>query len=146
MGETRTIYHSALRLTLRTTAAAYGYTLTISTTAAVLLTVHGTPRTGDLFLFVTGGLVAFAALEALLAVVSPRKQPVEQVFSFVGTRNIVSVPGALGAGTGLAHAIGAELAWLLAPLGATAVYMVLVAAQLTIADVMQAGKRRHAGQ
>jgi hypothetical protein len=137
MDETAPIYRSALRVTLRTTAAAYGYTLTISTTAAVLMTVHGKPRPGDLFLFVAGGLIAFAGLDALLTIGSPSEHRVEQVFPFAGSLNFVSVPAALGAATGVAYAISAAPAWLLAPLAATAIYMVLVAAQLTLVDVVR---------
>ena len=137
MDHTPATYRAALQMTLRTTAAAYGYTLTIATSSAALLTVHGKPRTGDLFLFVAGGLIAFALLEVLLAAAPPSEERVEQVFPFAGSLNFVSVAGALGASIGLAHAIGPELAWLVAPLAATAVYMLLVAAQLTIVDLVR---------
>ncbi len=45
-------YGQALQTTLRTTAAAYGYTLTTATTMGILTSVHGKPHTGQLFGFV----------------------------------------------------------------------------------------------
>ena len=127
------VYHAALRVTLRQTAAAYGYTLTIATTAAVLTSVHGSPHTGQLFLFVAGGLVAFAALDGVLeASGSDEELSPAAAFPFAGALNFLAVGGALGASVGLAHAVGSDLAWLLAPLAATALYMLLVAGQVTL--------------
>lgn len=104
--------------------------------------MHGRPRAGDLFLFVTGGLVAFALLEILPTFAGPSDEHVEQAFPFAGSLNVVAVMGALGAGDGLANAIGQELAWLLAPMAATATYMLLVAAQLTVVDLVRSRRRR----
>jgi hypothetical protein len=132
MGHLRPAYLAALAATLRATAAAYGYTLSIATTSAILSSVRGKPSTGDVFLFVAGGLVAFAILEAVLvAAPADAEQGPGQAFPFAGALNFVSVAGALGAAVGLAHAVHSALAWLLAPLAGTAVYMLLVAAQVT---------------
>jgi hypothetical protein len=131
-------YRSSLRLTLRQTAAAYGYALSISTTSALLTSVHGSPGTGDLFLFVVGGLSAFALLDAVLETIGHGDQlRPDQAFPFAGALNIVAIGGALGASVGVAHAIGSDLAWLLAPLAATAVYMTLVAAQVAAVGALR---------
>jgi len=99
-------YQGALRTTLRNTAAAYGYTLTIATSAAVLTTVRGKPRTGDLFLFVAGGLIAFVILEGLLLAFgrAGADEP-DHAFPFAGALNFVSVGAGLAAATGVAHAV-----------------------------------------
>lgn len=133
MSVTGGAYRAGLRTTLRSTAAAYGYTLTIATTAAELTTVRGTPGTGELFLFVAGGLAAFAVLEILLhAVPSADGDAASHAFPFAGALNFVAVAAGLGAAIGVVHAVGAALAWLLSPMAATAVYLLLVAAQVAV--------------
>ncbi len=133
VGDTRGTYRGALRTTLRSTAAAYGYTLTIATTAAVLTTVHGKPQTGDLFLFIAGGLIAFAVLEGFLqAFGGAGGEEPDHAFPFAGALNFISVGAGLGATTGIAHAVHSHLAWLLAAMVATATYMLLVAVQVTL--------------
>src|SRR4051794_6656522 len=97
-------YSHALRETLRTTAAAYGYTLSVATTITVLNSVHGKPRTLDLFLFVAGGLAAFGALEAVLLTGGSADSPDDgQRFPFAGALNIFSVPAALASSIAIAH-------------------------------------------
>ena len=131
MGLTGISYRAALRTTLRRTAAAYGYTLTIATTVAVLTTVRGTPQTPELLLFVVGGIAAFAALDGCLqALPGNEDEEPEHAFPFAGALNFVSVTAALAAATALAHSIHSALAWLLAPMAATAIYMLLVALQV----------------
>lgn len=47
-----------------------------------------------------------------------------------GALNFISVPAGLGAAIGVTQALDSPLAWLLSPLAATAVYLLLLAAQL----------------
>jgi hypothetical protein len=104
-------YSRALRETLRTTAAAYGYTLGIATTITVLQGVHGKPTTGDLFLFIAGGLAAFACLEAVLLGSSSEDSGDQgQQFPFAGALNIFSAPAALGSSVGIAHGVHSGVA------------------------------------
>jgi hypothetical protein len=126
-------YRAGLGTVLRSTAASYGYTLTTAATVTQLVTVHGAPGIGKLFLFVVGGLIAYAAIEVLLltipvAVVGPPGQLVP----FAGALNLVSVTAAFGAATVITHALLPWLAWLLSPMAATAVYLLLVAGQVTV--------------
>lgn len=131
-------YSSALRRTLRNTAAAYGYTLTIATTIGTLNSTHGRPDAGDLFLFASGGLAAFALLEGVVSLLpSPGEDRPEQAFPLAGALNFVSVGAALGVAVGAAHAVAGAVAWLLAPGAATAVYMGAVALQVTLVDVIR---------
>jgi hypothetical protein len=93
--------------------------------------VRGTPDPGRLFLFVAGGLAAFAGLEALLEIAGRSDEEAPQTaFPFAGALNFVAVGGALGASVGLAHAVESGVAWLVVPFAATAAYMLLVAAQV----------------
>lgn len=135
-------YANALRETLRTTAAAYGYALSIATTVTILTTVHGKPGSGPLYLFIAGALVAFAALESVLLVLGGRGEDSDaggQAFPFAGVLNCFSVPAALAASIGVAHAVHGELAWLIAPCVATAIYLLVVALQV---EAVTAFRRR----
>lgn len=128
-------YGGALRVTLRQTAAAYGYTLTIASTVAVLTSTRGKPETGDVFLFVAGGLAGFALLEVLVELSgSATADSPEQAFPFAGALNFVAVGAGLGASVAVAHIFHSGLAWLLAPLIATAAYLLAVAGQVTVVD------------
>lgn len=130
-------YGSALRQTLRDTAAAYGYTLTIATTSALLVSLEGSPGVGDLFLFGAGGLAAFAALDVFALALPARDEPMEATYAFAGALNRVSMGAGLGAATGMARAVDGSLAWLLAAMAATGVYLAVVALQLTIAAALR---------
>jgi hypothetical protein len=127
-------YGAALRATMRTTAAAYGYTLSTAATIGVLTQLAGKPDTGRLFLFALGGVTAFVVLEVLLAAVRPpAPQPPEQAFPFAGALNAASVGAALGMAILVAHLIRSPMAWFLAQLSTTATYMLVVAAEVTLA-------------
>jgi hypothetical protein len=100
----------------------------IATTVATLSSVRGKPDTGEPILFVVGGIVSFAALDAGLQAVSFGDQASpEHAFPFARTLNFVAVTAAFGVATTLAHGLHSALAWLVAPAAATATYMLLVA-------------------
>jgi hypothetical protein len=124
----------ALRTTLRSTAAAYGYALTTASTLGLLTSVHGSPNAGRLFLFVAGGLLGFAVLEGLLLVLPAPEGSPDDAFPFAGVLNVFSVGAGLGAATGLAHAIGGALAWGVTPLAATTVYLAVVSLQVAAVE------------
>ncbi len=130
-------YPASLRITLRNTAAAYGYTLTIGSTALALTSTHETPRAGSTFLFAIGGLIAFAVLETIVHLSRVADDPTpDHAFPFAGALNFVSVAAGLGAATGIAHAVDSGAAWLLAPMGATAAYMIVVALQVAMVSAI----------
>jgi hypothetical protein len=133
-------YPQALRETLRTTASAYGYTLTVATTIQALMGTHGKPSTGELILFALGGLAAFAALESVLLLSGGGRdtdQAEGQPFPFAGALNLFSIGAALGAGMWIAHGVHSGIAWPLAPLAGTAAYMVVVAGQVRVVTALR---------
>jgi hypothetical protein len=140
MSSIRRSYGAALRVTLRNTAAAYGYTLTTAATLSLLMQMSGKPDVGKLFLFALGGILAFALLEALLPALGPAAtESPEHAFPYAGALNAASVAAALAVAYLVAHFVRPPLAWFLAPLGTTAIYMVLVAVQVS---AISAGQRR----
>ena len=138
-----TSYLSALRTTLRHTAAAYGYALTLASTSALLVSTQSGPSAADVFLFAFGGLVAFALLDAVVEISRGRGDEEAQVaFAFAGALNFFSVFIALGAVDALAHALHAEVTWLLAPAVATAVYLLVVGVQVSVAERIRGDRDR----
>jgi hypothetical protein len=138
MSSMRGTYGAALQVTMRNTAAAYGYTLSTAATISVLTEMAGKPDAGKLFLFAIGGVIAFVLLEALLAALgTPARQPPEHAFPFVGALNAVSVCAALGMATLIAHFVRSSLAWFLAPMSTTAIYMLVVAVEVTVVTAVQ---------
>jgi hypothetical protein len=94
----------------------------------------GKPDAGKLFLFAIGGVTAFALLETLLAALrTPAPQPPEHAFLFAGALNAASVCTALGMATLVAHLVRSPAAWFLAQMSTTAIYMLAVAVEVTIA-------------
>src|SRR5258708_37408392 len=67
MSSLRGTYGAALRVTMRNTAAAYGYTLSTSATLSLLTEMTGKPDALKLFLFAIGGVIAFVLLVAVFA-------------------------------------------------------------------------------
>jgi hypothetical protein len=143
MSRMRGTYGAALRVTMRNTAAAYGYTLSSAATIGVLTEMAGRPDAGRLFLFALGGVTAFALLEALLAGLrTSAPQPPEQAFPFAGALNAASVCAALGMATLVAHFVRSPLAWFLAQMSTTAIYMLVVAVEVTIVAAVLRRSRR----
>jgi hypothetical protein len=136
----RHTYGAALRVTMRNTAAAYGYTLSTATTLSLLTQMEGKPEAGRLFLFALGGVIAFVLLEAVLAALGSAAKPPEQPFPFAGALNVASVAAAFGMATVVTHLVRSSLAWFLAPMGTTAVYMLVVAVQVTTVAAGQRGR------
>lgn len=132
MSSMRGTYGAALRITMRNTAAAYGYTLSTATTLSLLTQVAGKPDAARLFLFAIGGVIAFVLLEAVLAALRSAAESPEQAFPFAGALNITSVVAAFGMAALVVHLVRSSVAWLLAPMGTTAVYMLVVAVQVTV--------------
>jgi len=128
-------YRAALAGTLRATAAAYGYTLTVATSISELTAVRGSPSVGDLFLFAVGGLAAFAVLEGILGA-SPGQavSPPSSDLPLAGALNLFAVAAALGTATELARTISSPLSWGVASLAATTVYLLGVALQVTLVE------------
>jgi hypothetical protein len=139
MSSLRGSYGAALRVTMRNTAAAYGYTLSTGATIGVLGEMAGKPDTGRLFLFALGGVTAFVLLEGVVgALGTPAPQsPDQAAIPFAGALNVASVCAALGMATLIAHLVRSPLAWFLAQLATTAIYMLVVAVQVTVAAAVQ---------
>lgn len=60
-------YGRGVRTSLRNNAAAYGYSVTITSTFGVLSVELGTPGVGEVFLFLLGAVTAFTVVDAIVS-------------------------------------------------------------------------------
>jgi hypothetical protein len=123
---------AALGTTITASAAPYGYTLTIWSSGAILIRSHGSPTVGDVFIFIAGALLGFGLLGALAhGAVARKESQRRQERVLAAALDWVAVGAAAGAVALLAE-IPSWVAWLIAPLVATVVYLLAAAVQLAL--------------
>jgi hypothetical protein len=126
----------ALDAVVAASAAPYGYTISIWSSGAIVMHAHGAPDVLDVVLFALGALVGFAALGlASTAIAACTAATLDRGSERVaaGMLNLLAVGAALGSAVVLARTPG-RLAWLLASLAATALYLLAASAQLALVD------------
>lgn len=126
---------SALHLVLERSALPYGYTLTIWSSAAMLMHRHGAPVPLDVFLFLLGGGMGFAAIALVARGLSA--EPLEtgsRQMHLTGALQGVSVVAAVAAADLVAQ-ISGEAAW---PVGSFAVTVIFLLSTAFIAALMSA--------
>ena len=132
----RRSYRTHLRSAVATSAAPYGYTLTVWTSGAVTSHARGIPTAWEALLFLAGAVVGFG-LTAGLAYGRPSKIFAPREHGSVrlwGGFHLVSVGLAI-AGTALVTSlIKSPIVWLAVGFVGTFVYLVVIAAQFTFAD------------
>lgn len=114
-----------LRGTIRQNATAYAYTVMITVVFANMTTRRGTPETWELFLFVAGATVGFAAVEAAASRgFRDRLRPEPSEVVMIGSAMAVfSVSAGLGVAVLLSLVLGGWVAWLVIPFVATVTYL-----------------------
>lgn len=126
---------AALATVVSTSAVPYGYTLAIWGSGAVLVRSLGAPTTADAFLFAAGAIAGFYLVVQLLEPVSaetlgptkPNNRYETRVLA--GVFDWIAVGAALGA-VSLLGDIHSWLPWLVGPLTATVLYLVIASMQL----------------
>jgi hypothetical protein len=127
-------------------AAPYGYTLTVWSSGALLIHFRGSPTVWEVFLFLTGAVMAFAVLWLLGRGAIEHTHPVAQqsARALAGALDLFGVGFAVGAAALLSR-IPSWAAWPLASFGATVVYMVAASLQLAVAESRQDSDAAGAG-
>lgn len=120
-------------------AAPYGYTLTVWSSGALLIHFRRSPGVGDVFLFLTGAVVAFGALWLLGRGTIEHAKPVahQSARAMAGALDLFAVGVAVGAAA-LLSMIQSWAAWPLTSLGATTLYMFAGSIQLAVAEQREA--------
>jgi hypothetical protein len=129
-------YSEHLRSAVASSAAPYGYTLTIWTSGAVAMHDLGSPNAGRVLLFLAGAVGGFLAA-GVLAHGSPRSQLGERKSESVrvwGGIHIVPIAAAVGFTSLVCTVINGAGAWIVIGFAGTLIYLLGLAAQFTIAD------------
>jgi hypothetical protein len=140
-------YRNRLRGAVASSAAPYGYTLTIWTSGAIAAHERGVPATLHALLLAAGAIAAFA-LVGVLAFGRPGhalRAPEERVVEVWGAFHLPVVAAAVGLATLVAKGVhDASVAWLAVGFLSTAAYLLLIALQYMIAE--QRSMRRLAAE
>lgn len=124
-----------LRGSVSASAAAYGYTLTVFSSGSLGHHALGAPHVLQVLLFIFGAVLGFTGVEVLanggLEGSDEEATPVK--LSVWGNAHLPAAGLAVGASWLALQALDSDLAWLLIGLVATAVYLVVNAAQATFA-------------
>jgi hypothetical protein len=120
-------------------AAPYGYTLTVWSSGALLMHFRHAPSVWEVFLFLAGAVVAFAVLSMMGRGPIERADPVSQpsARALAGALDLFAVGVAVGAAA-LLSMIPSWVAWPLSSLGATALYLLAASIQLALAERREA--------
>ncbi len=139
MSDERHTYRSHLKTAVATSAAPYGYTLTIWTSGAVTTHSLGIPTAWEALLFLAGAVIGFGVTAALAyghpgEILVPREHGSVRLW---GGFHLVSVGLAIGATALVTATVNDPVAWMIVGFVATLVYLVVIAAQFTLADSHQ---------
>ncbi len=129
-------YREHLQAVVASSAAPYGYTLTIWTSGAVTTHAQGIPTAAEALLFLVGAVTGFACVGALAHGSATRILRVqsESTVRLWGGFHLPSVGLAIACSSLVAAVVDGALTWLFVGLVATSVYLLVIAAQFTLAD------------
>lgn len=130
----RNRYGKSLRSAVGSSAAPYGFTLSVWTTGAVIMHAQGTPTPINVLEFAAGSVLAFAFVGFLafgdLVGESGESRPRCDLW---GNFHFVSVGLAIGAAALVTSLLDTGLVWSLASFLSTACYLLALGAEFTVA-------------
>lgn len=129
-------YRTHLKTAVATSAAPYGYTLTIWTSGAVTTHALGIPTAWEAVLLLAGAVLGFGVTAALAygrpgEILAPREHGSVRLW---GGFHLVSVGLAIAGAALVTTLVKDPVAWLIVGFAATLVYLIVIAAQFTLAD------------
>lgn len=131
----RGYYGRNLRTAIGVSGGPYGYTLATWTTGAVLVHKDGLPNTLDALLFMAGAVFAFALVGTIaFGGINARFREEPRQSALWGNFHFLSVGLAICAAALLAHLVRGVFAWPLTSCASTAVYLLVLGAELAMAD------------
>lgn len=133
-------FRAALGTIVSASAAPYGYTISLWSSGALLVRLHGLPTVAEIFLFLTGALVGFAVVGSLAHGALRTTMPLSpgQGHVLTGLLHWFSVGLAVGS-VALVAEVPGWIAWPLGSVIATSVY--LLASSLQLAAVTARASR-----
>ncbi|MGX5358241.1 hypothetical protein [Kocuria sp. KH4] len=126
----------ALRSTVGRESTTFGFSILVTVTFAVMQNLHGTPGMAEIFAYAAGAVLSFTVLEGLLSggFRRPMPQHPTQTLALGTSMNVLSVGLGMGAGWLVGTLLTGLLAWILAPLTGSIVYLLLESAEAAIAE------------
>lgn len=129
-------YRAHLRSAVAASAAPYGYTLTIWTTGAVTTHSRGLPTAWEALLFLLGAVLGFGLIGAFAygrptEIFASREHGAVRLW---GAFHLLSVGLAIAVSALVVDIVQGGIVWLPVGFAATATYLVVIAAQFTLAD------------
>jgi hypothetical protein len=129
-------YRDHLQSAVASSAAPYGYTLTIWTSGAVSTHHRGIPTGWEALLFLAGAVMGFALIGAIAHGGARRvfRAPQEPTVRLWGGFHIPSVGLAIAASGIVAATVPGVFIWPAVGFVATSIYLLVIAGQFTVAD------------
>ena len=135
-------YLTGLDTAVSSAAVAYGFTLTVWSSGAFLLSSQGSPTAGEVVMFAAGVIAAYGSLEAASAWAgtgSTLQSGQSPHWVRAGLVHTAAIAGGLTAAAFLAQ-LDTGAAWVLAPFAAVAVYLLVSAVETALLDAEGAGE------
>jgi hypothetical protein len=128
-------YLRGLGLSTRHNTVAYGYTVTITVSFGALVELRGSPTIAELFLFVAGAGLAFAAVNAATTRGYSSDPPDEPavVLSLGTSLSAISIALALGSACLIGWVVPAWPCWPAGSFVASLTYLLAVGAEMALA-------------
>jgi hypothetical protein len=128
-------YLIGLRSSTKHNTAAYGYSIAAGSTLAAMTDVDGAPSLLDIFVFIAGTSVAFAAINIVSTAAFRARMPSEPpvVVALGTTFSMISISVAVASAVGIAYALQSWIAWGVGALTFTLVYLLLLGLELGLA-------------
>jgi len=130
---------AALGTTVTASAAPHGYTISIWSSGALLMSSHGTPRAAEVFAFLVGALIGFGLMAVLAQGALARSESLDHAPDRVlaGAMNWLAGGAAVGA-VALLAGIHGWVAWPLGSFAATSIYILGASVQLALVTARRA--------
>lgn len=128
------VFSKALKVGLKDNTSAFGYSVTVTGSYAVLTSLKKNPSLGELFAGAAGAVCAFIVIEAatLLILRNMEGGEPERTRLIARLMNVVSVGTSMGAAALCGYFLGDMLAWFVGVFSATCLFVLLDAVELSI--------------
>jgi hypothetical protein len=130
------LYVRELRLSLRINAGAYGFSVMITATLAMVASIHSAPAPGELFLFIVGAVASFAVVESFATrgfTREPKDHEPAEVVALGSSLSLFSIASAVATSWLAATLLPDTLSWLVCPFAAATVYVVVLGVEMSVA-------------
>lgn len=130
------LYTRQLRMSLRNNSGAYGFSVMITCSLAMLSALHASPSPLQLFLFVFGAVASFFVIELLATRLFRRSLgggEESKVVALGSSLGVFSISLAVGASALCGSFLPATLSWFVGSLAASVTYLVVNGVEMGVA-------------